>query len=123
MNRRLVFVLLMVLLSLSILIANTIELEFWTHEDPNRTPLEERFIEEFQEMYPNVVIKRVTQSSTKIQELILTLSPLIRGRTFSICQLKMNLLTLQMAESPLLIMKPQVTKTWRIYWHHSFPEL
>ncbi|MGC9322603.1 MAG: extracellular solute-binding protein [Kosmotogaceae bacterium] len=73
MNRRFLFVLLMAfLLSFTMLIANTIELEFWTHEDPNRTPLEERFIEEFQEMYPNVVIKRVTQSSTKIQELILT---------------------------------------------------
>ncbi len=73
MNRRFLFVLLMVfLVSFTMLIANTIELEFWTHEDPNRTPLEERFITEFQEMYPNVVIKRVTQSSTKIQELILT---------------------------------------------------
>jgi len=73
MNRRFLFVLLMAfLVSFPMLIANTIELEFWTHEDPNRTPLEERFITEFQEMYPNVVIKRVTQSSTKIQELILT---------------------------------------------------
>ena len=100
MNRRLVFVLLMVLLSLSILIANTIELEFWTHEDPNRTPLEERFIEEFQEMYPNVVIKGLHSLQRRYKSSYLTAFAANQRRTFSICQLKMNLLTLQMAESP-----------------------
>jgi multiple sugar transport system substrate-binding protein len=60
------------IIPISLLVGKTIELQFWTHEDPNRTLIENRYIEEFQKMYPNVVIKRVTQSSTKIQELVLT---------------------------------------------------
>jgi len=72
MNRRFFLVLLCFVVPFSLLLANVIELQFWTHEDPNRTRIENRYIEEFQKMYPNVVIKRVTQSSTKIQELVLT---------------------------------------------------
>jgi len=34
-----------------------VTLLFWTHEDPNRTPLEEGYIKEFQKKYPNVTIK------------------------------------------------------------------
>lgn len=49
-----------------------ITLTFWTHEDPNRTEIEERYIAEFEATHPNITIERVTQSSTKIQELILT---------------------------------------------------
>lgn len=52
--------------------AGPIELVFWTHEDPNRTAIEERYIEEFEAANPEITIKRVTHSSTKIQELILT---------------------------------------------------
>lgn len=80
MNRRSYFTVLLVLVAtFSLLLGNIITLEFWTHEDPNRTPIEERYIREFQEIYPNVVIKRVTQSSTKIQELILTAFAANRG--------------------------------------------
>lgn len=49
-----------------------ITLTFWTHEDPNRTEIEERYIVEFEAANPNITVERVTQSSTKIQELILT---------------------------------------------------
>lgn len=49
-----------------------ITLTFWTHEDPNRTEIEEQYIKEFEASHPNITIERVTQSSTKIQELILT---------------------------------------------------
>jgi multiple sugar transport system substrate-binding protein len=49
-----------------------VTLTFWTHEDPNRTEIEERYIVEFEAANPNITVERVTQSSTKIQELILT---------------------------------------------------
>lgn len=49
-----------------------ITLTFWTHEDPNRTEIENRYIEEFEAANPNITIERVTQSSSKIQELVLT---------------------------------------------------
>lgn len=56
----------------AILYAAQIEIIFWTHEDPNRTPLEERYIQEFEKMYPNVKITRVTYPSAKIREVVLT---------------------------------------------------
>lgn len=49
-----------------------ITLNFWTHEDPNRTKIEERYIAEFTAMNPTIKIQRVTQSSTKIIELVQT---------------------------------------------------
>src|SRR6056297_2926410 len=49
-----------------------ITLEFWTHEDPNRTEIEDRYIEEFEAANPDIKVQRVTHSSTKIMELILT---------------------------------------------------
>ncbi len=49
-----------------------ITITFWTHEDPNRTEIEERYIAEFEASHPNITVERVTQSSTKIQELVLT---------------------------------------------------
>lgn len=55
-----------------IVFAAQIELIFWTHEDPNRTPLEEKYIQEFEKMYPDVKITRVTYPSGKISEVILT---------------------------------------------------
>ncbi|HHV01341.1 MAG TPA: ABC transporter substrate-binding protein [Defluviitoga tunisiensis] len=54
------------------LFGKTVELIFWTHEDPNRTPLEEAYIAEFQKMYPEVKITRVTYPSSKIREVVLT---------------------------------------------------
>lgn len=49
-----------------------ITLEFWTHEDPNRDALENRYVEEFMTANPGVTINRVTHSSKKIFELVLT---------------------------------------------------
>jgi multiple sugar transport system substrate-binding protein len=49
-----------------------VTLTFWTHEDPNRTRIEERYIQEFQAANPNVKIERTTQSSTKMIELVQT---------------------------------------------------
>ena len=49
-----------------------ISITFWTHEDPNRTILEERYIQEFESSHPNVTIERVTNSSKKMPELLLT---------------------------------------------------
>jgi len=51
---------------------NAMEITFWTHEDPNRTEIENRYIVEFEKANPGVTVKRVTNSSTKIQELVLT---------------------------------------------------
>lgn len=49
-----------------------ITLEFWTHEDPNRDAIENRYVEEFMAANPGVTINRVTHSSKKIFELVLT---------------------------------------------------
>ena len=49
-----------------------ITITFWTHEDPNRTAIEERYIAEFEESHPDVTIERVTNSSQKMPELLLT---------------------------------------------------
>jgi len=49
-----------------------VELIYWTHEDPNRTPLEEKLIAEFQIKNPNVTVVRETSPSGKIREKILT---------------------------------------------------
>jgi len=49
-----------------------VTITFWTHEDPNRTAIEERFIAEFEASHPDVTINRVTNSSKKMPELLLT---------------------------------------------------
>jgi multiple sugar transport system substrate-binding protein len=49
-----------------------IELTYWTHEDPNRTEIENRYIKEFEASNPGVTVKRVTNPSKKMAELILT---------------------------------------------------
>jgi len=49
-----------------------ITLTFWTHEDPNRTRIEEKYIKEFEAANPNVKVERTTQSSTKLIELVQT---------------------------------------------------
>jgi multiple sugar transport system substrate-binding protein len=49
-----------------------ITLSVWTHEDPNRTRIEEKYIQEFQTANPSVKVERTTQASTKIIELIQT---------------------------------------------------
>ena len=49
-----------------------ITLKYWTHEDPNRTRIEERYIKEFEAANPNIKIERTTQASSKIIELVQT---------------------------------------------------
>jgi len=49
-----------------------VTLSFWTHEDPNRTRIEERYIKEFEAANPLVKVERTTQSSTKMIELVQT---------------------------------------------------
>ncbi|HQD63162.1 MAG TPA: ABC transporter substrate-binding protein [Defluviitoga sp.] len=71
-NKKVVIVFIAVLCMIVGLFGKTVELVFWTHEDPNRTPLEEAYIEEFQKMYPEVKITRVTYPSSKIKEVVLT---------------------------------------------------
>ncbi|MBI9102457.1 MAG: extracellular solute-binding protein [Spirochaetales bacterium] len=51
---------------------NTITLEFWTHEDLNRDAIENRYAEEFMAANPDVIINRITYSSEKIFDLVLT---------------------------------------------------
>ena len=60
------------LLSMTINSATAMEITFWTHEDPNRTEIEDRYVAEFEQANPGVTIKRVTNASGKIIELILT---------------------------------------------------
>jgi len=59
--------------------ALSVELLFWTHEDPNRSEIENRYVEEFQAKYPFVTIKRVTYPSKEIAEVILTAFAARRG--------------------------------------------
>ena len=49
-----------------------IEITYWTHEDPNRTEIENRYIKEFEKANPEVTIKRVTSPSKKMAERVLT---------------------------------------------------
>ena len=62
----------LLLLSVTVNAAANMEITFWTHEDPNRTEIEDRYIAEFEQANPGVTIKRVTSGSGQIQELILT---------------------------------------------------
>ncbi|MDR0311962.1 MAG: extracellular solute-binding protein, partial [Treponema sp.] len=49
-----------------------ITLTVWTHEDPNRTRIEEQFIREFEAANSNIKVERTTQSSSKLIELVQT---------------------------------------------------
>lgn len=53
-------------------VSGPITIEFWTHEDPNRDAIEKRYVEEFMAANDTVKINRVTHSSSKIFELVLT---------------------------------------------------
>lgn len=66
------FIVLSLVLTASLVSAQTIELTYWTHTDDNRTAIENRYIEEFQAMYPNVTIKRVVNEASKMGDLVLT---------------------------------------------------
>jgi len=56
-----------------------VELTYWTHEDPNRTEIENRYIMEFETANPGVVVKRVTSPSGKMAEKVLTSFAANRG--------------------------------------------
>ncbi|MBQ3686362.1 MAG: extracellular solute-binding protein [Treponema sp.] len=47
-----------------------VELTIWTHEDQNRTALEQRLISEFQKENPNVQVNYVTYPSGKIKDIL-----------------------------------------------------
>lgn len=49
-----------------------VTLEFWTHEDAARQALEDKWIEEFKAIHPNVTINVTRQSAEKLRELIQT---------------------------------------------------
>jgi len=72
MKKLLTFFLFVLFLIMTVNTVNAVEITFWTHEDPNRTEIENRYIMEFEKANPGVTVKRVTNSSTKIQELVLT---------------------------------------------------
>jgi multiple sugar transport system substrate-binding protein len=56
-----------------------VEVVYWTHEDPNRTALEEELIEQFHAENPDIIITRVTHPSNTIAQLILTAFAANRG--------------------------------------------
>ena len=56
-----------------------VQLIYWTDEDPNRTPLEEQLIGEFQQQNPNVSVVRETSPSSKMTEKLLTAFAAHRG--------------------------------------------
>jgi len=71
MKKCFLFLIIVVLLVTCSFAAN-VELVYWTHTDTARTELENRYIEEFEAMYPNVTIKRVYNEASKMGDLILT---------------------------------------------------
>jgi len=72
MKKLLTLFLFVLFLIMTVNTVNALEITFWTHEDPNRTEIENRYIVEFEKANPGVTVKRVTNSATKIQELVLT---------------------------------------------------
>lgn len=72
MKRMILFLALVLLLSMPIYAQQDIEITYWTHEDPNRTEIENRYIEEFEAANPGVTINRVTNPSNKMAEIVLT---------------------------------------------------
>ncbi|MFO7546996.1 MAG: extracellular solute-binding protein, partial [Trueperaceae bacterium] len=56
-----------------------VQVEYWTHEDPNRTALEEELIEQFHAENPDIAITRVTHPSNVLAQLILTAFAANRG--------------------------------------------
>jgi multiple sugar transport system substrate-binding protein len=49
-----------------------ITLTIWTHEDPNRQEIEDRYIEEFEAANPDIKIEKSVNSSDMMDELLLT---------------------------------------------------
>lgn len=74
-----VVMILLAALGLPVSAQKIIELTYWTHTDDNRTEIENRYIKEFEAMYPNVKIKRVTNEAAKMGDLVLTAFSANRG--------------------------------------------
>lgn len=73
MKKLSVVLIFMLLIPVTVSVAHAkIEIIYWTHEDPNRTEIENRYIKEFEKANPGVSIKRVTNPSKKMAERVLT---------------------------------------------------
>ena len=73
MKKLSVVLIFMLLIPVTVSVAHSkIEIIYWTHEDPNRTEIENRYIKEFEKANPGVSIKRVTNPSKKMAERVLT---------------------------------------------------
>ena len=73
MKKLSVVLIFMLLIPVTVCVAHSkIEIIYWTHEDPNRTEIENRYIKEFEKANPGVSIKRVTNPSKKMAERVLT---------------------------------------------------
>jgi len=59
-----------------------ITLEFWTHEDTSRQALEDKWIEEFKAIHPNVTVNVTRQSAEKLRELVQTAFAAGEGPSF-----------------------------------------
>lgn len=80
MKKLCIFLIFVLFLALTVNAATAkVELTFWTHEDPNRTEIENRYIKEFEKANPGVTVKRVTSPSKKMAEKILTAFAANRG--------------------------------------------
>jgi multiple sugar transport system substrate-binding protein len=80
MKKLCIFLTFLLLFALTSTVAHAkVELTFWTHEDPNRTEIENRYIKEFEKANPGVTVKRVTSPSKKMAEKILTAFAANRG--------------------------------------------
>lgn len=56
--------------TISVLKGKKVEVVIWTHEDPNRTALEKRLIDEFIKANPGVTVNYVTYPSGKIKDIV-----------------------------------------------------
>jgi multiple sugar transport system substrate-binding protein len=72
MKKMILLLIFVFLLSMPVYAQQNIEITYWTHEDPNRTEIENRYIEEFEAANPGVTINRVTNPSDKMAEMVLT---------------------------------------------------
>ncbi len=70
--------LLAILLMGSAALAQT-EIVYWTHEDPNRTALEEELIAQFEADYPEYKVVRVTNPTDQMSQLVLAAFAANRG--------------------------------------------
>lgn len=78
MARKFALVLLALLLAGSAALAQT-EIVYWTHEDPNRTELEDELIAQFQADYPQYKVVRVTNPTDQMAQLVLAAFAANRG--------------------------------------------